>query len=75
MRDLTLYPFEVRALTEDDGGGYLISFLDFSECSSDGETPKEAIRNGMDALVATIAALEDMGLPIPEPAGNQPRTA
>jgi len=31
MRDLTLYPFEVRPLTEEDGGGYLISFPDFSE--------------------------------------------
>ena len=44
MRDLTLYPFEVRALTEEDGGGYLISFPDFSECISDGETREDAIR-------------------------------
>jgi antitoxin HicB len=67
MRDLTLYPFEVRPLTKEEGGGYLISFPDFSECISDGETPEEALRNGMDALVETIAALEDMGLPVPAP--------
>jgi antitoxin HicB len=67
MRDLTLYPFEVRPLTKEEGGGYLISFPDFSECISDGETPEEAIRNGMDALAETIAALEDMGLPVPAP--------
>ena len=75
MRDLTTYPFEVRSLTREEGGGYLISFPDFSECISDGETPEEAIRNGMDALAETIAALEDIGLPVPDPASNQPRTA
>jgi antitoxin HicB len=67
MRDLTLYPCEVRPLTKEEGGGYLISFPDFSECISDGETPEEAIRNGMDALAETVAALEDMGLPVPAP--------
>jgi len=67
MKDLSKYPFEVRPLTEEEGGGYLISFPDFSECISDGETPEEAIRNGMDALQETIAALESMGLPVPEP--------
>lgn len=67
MRDVTLYPFEVRPLTKEEGGGYLISFPDFSERISDGETPEEAIRNGLDALAETIAALEDMGLPVPEP--------
>lgn len=67
MRNLTLYPFEVRPLTKEEGGGYLISFPDFSECISDGETPEEAIRNGMDALAEMIAALEDIGLPVPAP--------
>ncbi len=66
MRDLSRYPFDIRPLNAEDGGGYLISFLDFSECISDGETPTEAIRNGLDALAETIAALEDLGLPIPE---------
>ena len=67
MRDLTQYPFEIRPLTEEEGGGYLISFPDFSECISDGETPEEAIQNGMDALAETIAALEDLRLPVPQP--------
>jgi len=67
MKDLSRYPFEIRPLTEEEGGGYLISFPDFSECISDGETPEEAIRNGLDALKETIAALESMGLPVPEP--------
>ena len=67
MRDLIQYPFEVRPLHEDEGGGYLISFPDFSECISDGETVDEAIRNGMDALAETIGALESLGLPVPKP--------
>lgn len=70
IRDLTQYPFEIRPLTQDEGGGYLISFTDFSECISDGETPEEAIRNGLDALAETVATLEEMGLPVPAPASS-----
>ena len=66
-RDLSRYPFEVSALSDEDGGGFLISFPDFSECISDGETREEAIRNGLEALADTIAALESMELPVPEP--------
>jgi antitoxin HicB len=67
MSDLSQYPFEIRSLSADDGGGFLISFPDFSECISDGETVEEAIQNGIDALQETITALESMGLPVPEP--------
>jgi predicted RNase H-like HicB family nuclease len=66
MRDLTQYPFEVRPLHQDKGG-YLISFPDFSECIADGETVEEALHNGLDALAETIAALESLGLPVPQP--------
>jgi antitoxin HicB len=64
---LLTYPFEIKPLTEDEGGGYLISFPDFNECISDGETPEEAIKNGFDALQETIDTLENMGFPIPQP--------
>ena len=67
MRDLSQYPFEIRPLSDDDGGGFLISFTDFSECISDGETIEEAIESGMDALQETIAALESLNMPVPEP--------
>ena len=67
MRNLSLYPFEIRPLSVEEGGGYLISFPDFSECIADGETPEEAIQNGLDALTETVAALEEMGLVVPEP--------
>lgn len=67
MQDLSQYPFNIRRLSKDEGGGFLISFPDFSDCISDGETPEEAIHNGMDALRETIAALEEFGFPVPDP--------
>ena len=67
MAKLTDYPFEVRPLSEDEGGGYLVSFTDFAECISDGDTIEEAIGNGRDALKATIAALKSKGLAVPAP--------
>lgn len=65
MSKLTDYPFEVRPLSTEEGGGYLISFPDFAECISDGETVDKAIESGRDALKATIAALKAKKLPIP----------
>ena len=67
MAKLTDYPFEVRPLAEDDGGGYLVSFPDFAECISDGETIEEALANARDALKARIAALKASKLPVPGP--------
>ena len=67
MSKLTDYPFEVRPLSSEEGGGYLVSFLDFAECISDGETVADAIANGRDALKATVAALRAKKLPVPAP--------
>ena len=70
MAQLTDYPFEIRPLAEEDGGGYLISFPDFAECISDGETVEAALVNGRDALKATLAALKAKKLPVPAPNGG-----
>ena len=67
MAKLTDYPFEIRPLAQDGGGGYLISFPDFEECISDGETVEDAIANGRDALKATLAALKAKKFPVPAP--------
>lgn len=67
MSKLNDYPFEVRPLSAEEGGGYLISFPDFAECISDGETVDEAVENGRDALKATVAALKAKKLPVPAP--------
>ena len=66
------YPFEaythvVEPLTEEDGGGYLISFPDLPGCMSDGETIDEAIANGRDAFSAWMSARIHIGKPIPKP--------
>lgn len=39
MSKLADYPFEIRPLSAGEGGGYLISYPDFSECVSVNRTP------------------------------------
>lgn len=73
----TPYPFEAYAhvispLSEEDGGGFLITFPDLPGCMSDGATIEESIENGKDAFVSWISAQTDMGRPIPEPAYHAP---
>ena len=67
MSKLTDYPFEVRPLSSEEGGGFLISFPDFAECISDGETIDAAIESGRDALKATISTLKAKKLSVPAP--------
>jgi len=67
MRNLEDYPFEIRPLAKDEGGGYLISYPDFNSCISDGETVEEAISNGREALAGMIESLEAWGRPVPAP--------
>jgi len=60
------YPFDAYAyiiepLSEDDGGGYLISFPDLPGCISDGETLEEAVVNGRDACSAWMSARAHIG--------------
>lgn len=61
------YPFTIRPLSKDDGGGYLIEFPDLPGCMSDGETPEEAIHNGKDAFIAYIRCCVKYGDPVPPP--------
>ena len=61
------YPFEMKPLSEKDGGGWLIIFPDLVGCMSDGETPEEAIENGKDALECWIQACKEDGREIPGP--------
>ena len=70
MSKLANYPFEIRPLSAEEGGGFLISYPDFSECISDGETVEETLKNGKDALKATIATLKAKDVPVPLPNGG-----
>lgn len=61
------YPFTIRHLSKEDGGGYLIEFPDLPGCMSDGETIEEAILNGRDAIICWIDAAKEGNRIIPKP--------
>ena len=61
------YPFTIRPLSTEDGGGYLIEYPDLPGCHSDGETPEEAIVNGRDAVRSFLLSCKKHGDPIPKP--------
>ncbi|MEK6211103.1 MAG: toxin-antitoxin system HicB family antitoxin [Pseudomonadota bacterium] len=61
------YPFEVRPLSKEEGGGYSIYFPDLPGCWSDGTTPEAAIENGRDALQSWLAVAQEFGDGIPKP--------
>ena len=65
------YPFEIRPLSEEEGGGYLISFPDLPGCVSDGETIEEAIKNGIDAKNLWIETSQEFNDPVAEPGSSQ----
>ena len=63
------YPFEAYAhvvapLSEEDGGGYMITFPDLPGCMSDGDTLDEVLVNGRDAFNSWISAQVDMRRPV-----------
>lgn len=61
------YPFEIRPLTKEEGGGWLITFPNLPGCMSDGETPEKAIVNGWDAVSAWVQAAQESGREVPQP--------
>lgn len=61
------YPFTIRHLSKEDGGGYLIEFPDLPGCMSDGETIAEAIANGHDAVMCWVSAAKEANRSIPKP--------
>jgi len=61
------YPFTIRPLSADDGGGYLIEYPDLPGCHSDGETPEAAVVNGRDAVRSYLMSCKKHGDPIPKP--------
>jgi antitoxin HicB len=60
--------FEIRPLSADEGGGYLVEFPDYPGRMADGETPEEALIEGRDALSSYIETLKALGRPT-APAG------
>ena len=71
MPEQPKYPFEIRPLSQDEGGGYLISFPDLPGCISDGETIEDAIMNGIDAVHSWVETAKEFDDPVPEPGSSQ----
>jgi antitoxin HicB len=65
--DLDSYPFVVRRLPDEEGGGYLIEYPDVPHCLADGQTPEEAIRHGREALEACLVTIAEFGKRVPQP--------
>ncbi|MDE2478044.1 MAG: type II toxin-antitoxin system HicB family antitoxin [Betaproteobacteria bacterium] len=61
------YPHVVEPLTEEGGGGFIITFPDLPGCMSDGGTIEETTANGRDAFSAWMSARADRGKPVPKP--------
>jgi antitoxin HicB len=57
------YPFTIRPLSTEDGGGFLIEYPDLPGCHSDGETPEQAIVNGRDAVRSYLLSCRKHGSP------------
>jgi len=60
------YPFIIRHLSKEEGGGYLIEYPDLPGCVSDGETIDEAIRSGKEAVQVWIETAVAMDRAIPK---------
>lgn len=64
------YPVIVRALSADEGGGFLAEVPDLPGCQSDGETPEQAIDNVKDAIAAWVETAKEIGRAVPAPDGS-----
>lgn len=67
------YPIEIRAMTEEEGGGFLVEFPDWNGAVTDGVDVAEALENARDCLDEMIAYHIRRRLPFPAPstAGNR----
>ena len=74
MTHIADYPFTVRPLLVEEGGGFLVSFPDLPGCMSDGETIEEAMVNAEDSLNCWVEAQEAAKklVPLPNSAKQQP---
>jgi antitoxin HicB len=66
------HPFEAYAhivtpLSDEDGGGFLLTMPDFPGLMADGETIEEAVEDGRDAFLSVVSAMADAGREIPAP--------
>ena len=58
MNSSPINRFEISRLSEEDGGGWIVTFPELPGCTSDGDTIDEAVKNAADAEKAWLAAKE-----------------
>ncbi len=61
------YPLNIRPLTKEEGGGYLVEAPDLPGCMADGETIEEAMLEIHDAISSWIKSAKAHGDTIPKP--------
>lgn len=61
------YAFDVAPLSEESGGGFLITWPELPGCMSDGESIEEAIINGRDAFQMWMETYIEQGREVPKP--------
>ena len=61
------YPYKIETISEEDGGGYLISYPDLPGCISDGDTIEETLLNGEDAKKSWLKTAFEKSINISEP--------
>ena len=68
------YPIELRVMTPEEGGGFLVEFPDWDSAVTDGAHVAEALANARDCLEEMIAdrIRRRELIPEPSPAGNRP---
>jgi len=65
------YPFVIKKLTKEEGGGFLVTFPDLEGCMTGGDTLEEAVRNIDDAKRSYFMAFEDdEKVPLPNNASH-----
>lgn len=64
------FPFEIHPLSEEDGGGWLVTFPDLPGCVADGDTIEEAVLEAADAEMAWLKANAKWGGEKPAASGR-----
>jgi predicted RNase H-like HicB family nuclease len=72
MSDINGYPYEIAPLPDEEGGGYVVSFVDIPGCIGVGDTQEEAIEDGGLAVIAALDALKGVDRKPPKSSLPQP---
>jgi predicted RNase H-like HicB family nuclease len=59
--------YHINLFYSEEGEAYIADIPDFELCSAHGDTPQEALEQGIIARDAILEVMREKGLPIPEP--------